>query len=171
MKGYGLAFVILALLLALSGSAFAQTVIVLGDQKTTGYDLTVGKPVIFKSSQPVKAASIGDPKVAECVSLSASEIYVTPIAPGATRLMISQAGKAMFTYDLTVAYDIAGLKQKLNEIIPDEENIQVVATNQSLTLSGRISSAAKLSQALAIAEGFAPKGGINNLLEVAGVHQ
>jgi len=63
------------------------------------------------------------------------------------------------------------LKQKLNEMLPDEENIQVTATNKSLTLNGRVSSAAKLSQVLAIAEGFAPKGGINNLLEVAGVHQ
>jgi len=171
MKESALVFFVFALLLALSGRAFSQTIIVLGDQKTTSLDLTVGKSVIFKSSQPVKYASIGDPDVAKCVSLSASEIYVTAKAPGATRLIISQAGKAMFIYDLTVAYDIAGLKQKLNEMMPDEENIQVVATNKSLTLTGRISSAAKLSQALAIAEGFAPKGGINNLLEVAGVHQ
>jgi pilus assembly protein CpaC len=171
MIRYALAFFILALSLTLSGKAFSQTIVVLGDKKTTSYDLTVGKSVIFKSSQAIKSASIADPEIAECVSLSPSEIYVVAKAPGATRLIISQAGKAMFTYDLTVVYDIAGLKQKLNEMIPDEESIQVVATNKSLTLSGRISSAAKLSQALAIAEGFAPKGGINNLLEVAGVHQ
>jgi pilus assembly protein CpaC len=171
MKGYGLAFVILALLLTLSGRAFSQTIIVLGDKKTTKLDLVVGKSVIFKSSQEIKSASIADPEIAECVSLSPSEIYVVAKAPGATRLIISQAGKAMFTYDLTVAYDIAGLKQKLNEMLPDENNIQVTATNKSLTLSGRVSSTVKLSQALAIAEGFAPKGGINNLLEVAGVHQ
>jgi hypothetical protein len=40
MKRYGLAFVILALLLTLSGRAFSQTIIVLGDQKTTGYNPT-----------------------------------------------------------------------------------------------------------------------------------
>jgi pilus assembly protein CpaC len=177
MKGYALAFFILALCLTLSSSAFSQTIIVLGEGKETKLDLTVGKSVILKSSQAIKYARIADPAVAECdlvVHTDPTEIYVTAKAPGATRLVISVVGKPEFTYDLTVAYDTAGLKQKLNEVMPEEENIQVVATNQSLTLSGRISSTAKLSQALAIAEGFAPKGpkgGINNLLEVAGVHQ
>jgi pilus assembly protein CpaC len=158
-------------LLTVSSRAFAQPIIVLGEGKETRLDLTVGKSVILKSSQAVKFASIGDPEIAECVSLSPTEIYVNAKAPGVTRIIISQVGKALFTYDVIVAYDIAGLKQKLNEMMPEEENIQVVATNKSLTLSGKISSTAKLSQALAIAEGFAPKGGINNLLEVAGVHQ
>ena len=174
MKGYALAFFILALWLTLSGSAFSQTIIVLGEGKETKLDLTVGKSVILKSSQAIKYARIADPAVAGCdltVHTDPTEIYVTAKAPGVTRLVISVVGKPEFIYDLTVAYDTAGLKQKLNEMMPEEENIQVVATNQSLTLSGRISSTAKLSQALAIAGGFAPKGGINNLLEVAGVQQ
>lgn len=175
IKGYGLAFVIFTLLLTLSGRAFSQAVIVLGDKNTAGYDLTVGKSVIFKTSQAIKSAIIADPKIADCVIASLPnepprEICVTAKSPGATRLIITQAGK-MVTYDLTVSYDIAGLKQKLNEMMPDENDIQVVATNKSITLSGRISSTVRLSQVLAIADGFAPKGGINNLLEVAGVHQ
>jgi len=64
---------------------------------------------------------------------------------------------------------VAQLKEKLREILPGE-NVLVTPTHEGVTLFGEVSSAAKLSQALAIAEAFAPQK-IINLLQVAGVHQ
>jgi len=46
-----------------------------------------------------------------------------------------------------------------------------MSTNDSLTLSGRISSAASLAQAVNLAQSYAPKGKVNNLLTVGGTHQ
>jgi pilus assembly protein CpaC len=172
MKRYGVSFMMLVLVLGFSGISFAQPIIVLGDKKATSYEMTVGKSVIFKSSQAIESASIAAPEVAECLSLSSTEVYVAAKAPGSTRLMITLAGKVTFIKDLMVSYDINGLKQKLNEMMPDEKNIQVTATNKTITLCGRVSSAVKLSQALAIAKGFVPKESeINNLLELANVNQ
>jgi len=170
-KAYGLALVIFAIVVTFSSKSFSQTIIVLGEQKTKEVELTVGKSAIFKSASPLKYTTVADPMIAEAVSLSPYELYVTAKAPGRTRLTISPTSGGAFVYDLNVAYDVAGLKQKLREMLPGEEGIQVVATEKTITLSGRVSSTAKLSQVLAIAQGFAPKEGINNLLEVAGVQQ
>jgi pilus assembly protein CpaC len=54
-------------------------------------------------------------------------------------------------------------------MIPDE-NIEVRGVNDAIALSGRVSSAERLSQALAVAESFAPKK-VNNFLSVIGSQQ
>lgn len=64
---------------------------------------------------------------------------------------------------------LARLKEKLREILPGE-NIRVTPTHEGVTLFGDVSSTAILSQALAVAEAFAPQK-VTNLLQVAGVHQ
>ncbi|MCK5219204.1 type II and III secretion system protein family protein, partial [bacterium] len=74
-------------------------------------------------------------------------------------------------YDIEVKYDISRLKEKLYQILPDEKEIRIMSTNDSLTLLGRISSAENLSQAMALAESYAPSGKIINLLTVGGTHQ
>jgi len=68
------------------------------------------------------------------------------------------------------------LKQKLNEILPKEKELRVIASHNSVTLSGRVSNAASLSQAMALAEAYAPgkgkeKQNVNNLVTIGGVHQ
>ena len=131
----------------------------------------VGKSIILKSPKPVKRVSIADPEIAAFILLSPKEIYITGKASGITNLTLWQNKKISVIYDLEVDYDISRLKQKLHEILPLEKEIRVIATHDSITLSGRISSAANLSQAMALAEAYAPKGNVRNLLEVGGVHQ
>jgi pilus assembly protein CpaC len=134
-------------------------------------ELVVGKSIILKSSGPVKRVSIADPEIAAFVLISPREIYVTGKAAGITNLTLWQNGKISAIYDLEVDYDISRLKQKLHEVLPLEKDIRVMATHDSITLSGRVSNAAGLSQAMALAEAYAPKGNVRNLVQVAGVHQ
>jgi pilus assembly protein CpaC len=134
-------------------------------------ELVVGKSIILKSSGPVKRVSIADPEIAAFVLISPREIYVRGKAAGITNLTLWQNGKISAIYDLEVDYDISRLKEKLHEVLPLEKEIRVMATHDSITLSGRISSAAGLSQAMALAEAYAPEGNVLNLVEVAGVHQ
>jgi pilus assembly protein CpaC len=133
--------------------------------------LVVGKSIILKSSKPAKRVSIAEPEIASFVLLSPSEIYITGKAAGITNLTLWQNKKILVIYDLEVDYDISRLKQKLHEVLPLEKKIRVIATHDSITLSGTISSTANLSQAMALAEAYAPKGNVRNLLEVGGVHQ
>jgi pilus assembly protein CpaC len=134
-------------------------------------DLVVGKSIIVKSSKPAKRVSIAEPKVADLIPLSPREVFVTGKSAGVTSLTMWENGKASSIYDVVVTYDITGLKQSLHDILPEEKELRVLSTYDTITLSGRISNAAKLSEALAVAQAYAPEGRIRNLVEVGGVHQ
>jgi len=62
------------------------------------------------------------------------------------------------------------LKEAIHKILPEEKDIRVTPTGDSVTLSGTVSSTSNLSQVLALADSYYPKKVIN-LLEVGGVHQ
>jgi len=133
--------------------------------------LVSGKSIVLRSSQPIKRISEPTPEIAEVIPLSPYEIYLHGKAAGTTTLILWQKDGISVIYDIEVAYDLSRLKQKLSEIFPDEKNIRVLSTQDSITLSGRLSSASNLSQAMALAESYAPEGKVRNLLEVGGVHQ
>lgn len=159
------------ILLIFSSKSLAAASFLLEIQNSEKLDLVVGKSVILKSSEPIKRLSIAAPGIADFVLLSPREIYLTGKAAGATNLTLWQNKKVAAIYDLEVAYDISRLKQKLHDLLPDERDLRVIATHDSITLSGLISSTANLSQALALAGAFAPENKVVNLLKVAGVHQ
>ncbi len=66
--------------------------------------------------------------------------------------------------------DSSLLKEKVHEIMPEEQGIRVTQSADMLTLSGTVSSTANMAQVAAIAESFSP-GKVMNLLEVGGVQQ
>ena len=133
-------------------------------------ELIVGKSIVLKSSNRIKRVSIAAPEVADFVLLSPFEVYLTGKEAGATNLTLWHKD-FQSVYDIEVNYDMSRLKQKIHEILPDEKDLRVLAANDTITLSGTISSTENLSQVLAIAEAFAPKKKILNLAKVAGVQQ
>jgi pilus assembly protein CpaC len=139
--------------------------------ETRKLTLVSRKSIVLRSALPVSRVSIAAPEVADFLLLSANEIYITGKAAGTTNLTLWQKKKLVAIYDLEVAYDLSRLKQQLHQILPDERDLRVISTNDSLTLSGKISSAVNLSQALALARAYAPEGKVNNFVEVGGVHQ
>jgi pilus assembly protein CpaC len=140
-------------------------------QQPRKLQLVTGKSVILKTEEPVKRVSLADPAVASIILLSPVEIYVTAKAAGTTNMILWQDTKVAAIYDLEVTYDISRLKQKIHQLLPDETQLRVYATHNSITLAGRVSSAASLSQILSLAEAYAPEGKVRNLTEVGGVHQ
>jgi pilus assembly protein CpaC len=134
-------------------------------------EVVVGKSIILKTDQAVKRVSVAAPEIADFILLSSREIHITGKAVGVTNLSLWQNKKLFAVYDLEVAYDISRLKQKLHNILPDEKDLRVIPTHDSITLAGTVSSAANLSQVLALAEAYAPDGKVRNLLQVADVQQ
>ena len=134
-------------------------------------NLVVGKSVILDLARAVDRVSVASPEIADFVLLSPHQLYVTGKAAGVTNLTI-WSGKSVAAYDLEVKYDTVRLKRKLHELLPKEKGIRVFATERSITLSGTVSSTARLSEAMSIAQTFAPADtSVVNLLKVAGVHQ
>lgn len=135
------------------------------------FELTAGKSTILRSAVDVKRVSIGNPEIADFILLSPREIYLTGKTAGATNLILWSNGHVAAVYDLAVSYDISILKQQLYNVMPEEKELHVMASNEAITLSGRVSTSGSLTKALALAQSFAPKGKVNNLVEVGGVHQ
>ncbi len=136
------------------------------------FALTVGKSVIIGSSEPVKRVSLGTPEgvpeIAVALVLTPRQIYLTGKNPGVTNLTIwGMNEKIAAIMDLEVSPDISRLKEMLQKILPEEKNIDITSTHDSITLSGKISNASNMSQALALAEPYFPKKVIN-LLRIEG---
>jgi len=163
-------FMVLFFLMFICVSAYAQN---LTPETVEPFkiDIVSGKSIVMKSDMNIKRVSIGSPEIADFILLSPKEIYVKGKAAGLTNMILWHDGKVTSIYDIEVKYDLSRLKEKLYQILPDEEEIRIMSTNDSLTLSGRISSAASLAQAVNLAQSYAPKGKVNNLLTVGGTHQ
>jgi pilus assembly protein CpaC len=154
-----------ALMLWAAGSLPAEA------QETGKLHVMAGKSVILRSVEQVKRVSIADPGIADFVLISPNEIYITGRAAGITNMTLWQDKGKYSIYDVEVGYDVSRLKQQLHEILPDEKDLRVTAMHDTITLSGRVSSAPSLSHALALASAYAPEGKVHNLVEVRGVHQ
>ena len=140
-------------------------------QQSPTITIPSGQSVIQRSAEQIKRVSIGDPAVADFVLISPYEIYITGRSAGTTNMIIWQEKGRPDIYQLEVVYDLSRLKRQLHEILPGETDLRVTAMQDSITLSGRVSSAADLSQALALARAYAPEGKVQNLVEVRGVQQ
>lgn len=164
-------FVVLFFLMFLGTNSYAQNNTAPETVEPFKLDITSGKSIVMKSDINVKRISVGSPEIADFILLSPKEIYIKGKAAGFTNMILWQEGGITTIYDIEVTYDISRLKEKLYHILPDEKEIKIMSTNDSLTLSGRVSSAANLSQAMVLANSYAPKGKVNNLLTVGGTHQ
>ena len=126
--------------------------------------LVLGKSTIVDVPVPIKRASLANPAIADAIVLSPKQIYVTGKGFGSTNLTLwGKDDQILAIFDVEVVLDVARLTQQFSQLLPEETNLHLVCSNDHLTLSGTISSPAKLSQALAVAEAYAPKKVINLL--------
>jgi pilus assembly protein CpaC len=130
--------------------------------------LMVGKSLVIESPRALKRVSLAAPAFADAIVLTPRQVNITGKAPGLTNLILWEDENNFSTFDLEVYPDIVRLKEKLHEILPQEENIKVSSSSDAITLSGTVSNAANLSRVLAVA---GPFGKVVNLLDVGGVQQ
>jgi pilus assembly protein CpaC len=160
----------LCLCLPLAGETQDRPVKALEMQTPQNIELVKGKSLLIDTPIALRRVSLADPEIADALIISPRQLYLTGKAVGITNLTLwEENGRVLAIYDLVVFPDLSRLKEKFNEILPGED-IRVTATHDALTLFGSISSPVKLSQALEVANAFAPKK-VVNLLQVAGVHQ
>ena len=165
-------FMVLFFLSSVCISSHAQNALTPDIVEPFKINMTLGKSLVMKSDVNIKRVSIGLPEIADFILLSPKEIYLNPKAAGLTNMILWQKDNVTAIYDIEVKYDLSRLKEKLYQILPDEKDIHIMSTNNSITLTGRVSSASNLSQAMVIAQSYAPeKGKVNNLLSVGGTHQ
>ena len=179
-------FVILSLLLVMvivtTVGAAASEKIKLDPTKAQQITLNNGKSAVIESPAVIRRITLAAPEYADVTVLSPRQLYLIGKMPGATNATLWCAdGKICAILNIEVVPDAAGLKEKIHEMLPDEKDIRVTASHDALVLAGTVSNTANLSQVLALAQSYAPKGKeakgkegsgkIINLLEVGGVQQ
>ena len=138
---------LLFLLLLYPGIVQAESAFNLETIEAKKIEMVSGKSLILRSTAPIKRVSVADPEIADFLLLSANEVYLKGKGAGVTNLTLWQNKELVAIYDLEVTYNLPGLKQQLHAILPEEDSLRVTSTNDSITLSGKITSASNLSQA------------------------
>ena len=136
--------------------------------KTSAFEILTNSAVVVKSDQPFSEISVANPNIADISTLSDRSIYVLGKKPGRTTLMLlGSDGEVMTVVDILVTPDITEFKQRLAQLLPGE-NIQAFTANDGIVLTGTISSADHMQQALELAARYAPER-ISNLMTLENV--
>jgi len=133
-------------------------------------DMVVGKSAIINTDINISRVSLASETVATIVVISPRQIYITANELGSTTMTLWSGKKVSDVYDIVVTPDVTRLKRMIHEILPDEQNVQVLSSGNSITLSGYVTSTASLTTVLSLAEAEAPEK-VVNLLRVDGVQQ
>jgi pilus assembly protein CpaC len=143
-----------------TASAFASEIVV-----------AAGKSQVVALPAPYTDVMVADPKVADVLPLSNRSIYVVGKTMGSTAITVYGPGKKLISAaNVVVGADIESLKTRLHDVLPNEQDIAVRAANQSIVLSGTVSSPVALGQVLSLAESYAPQK-VVNMLGVQGTQQ
>jgi pilus assembly protein CpaC len=152
--------------------AAATVTAVSGIQTTAPMSVPVNKSQVLRVNQVVRKITVGNPAVADVAALSDHSFYVLGKALGTTNLAIYGAnGSLIAVTDVVVGIDVQGVKAALAQVLPNE-TIEVRSVNDSVALSGTVSSPASAQQAVAVAQHFLPeKVTVINSLGVRGNQQ
>lgn len=164
------AFLGCALSMAPGGAALAQTLRVVDSGVSETLNIPMNRAVVLESDVSFAELSIANPNIADISTLSDRTVYVLGKAPGLTTLtLLDEAGQLITNIDVRVSADISEFKERLRQILPNEQ-IEVRTANDGIVLSGTVSSVARLQKALDLAERYAPEK-VSNLMSVGGVQQ
>lgn len=140
-------------------AASAQTVVPASERVVV---VARGQTALLVQPVALQRLSIGDPEVAEIFAVSPQEILVNGKKLGTTSLMLWDASGAHRLYTVEVTPDVRALEQTLRSLFPNER-FTVLASGNSVVLSGTITSAAAAKRMLEVA-GASGATVVNNLL-------
>lgn len=148
----------------------AETLRVVDNSVAETLNIPMNRAVVVESDVSFAELSIANPDIADISTLSDRTVYVLGKAPGLTTLTLLDAtGQLITNVDVRVSADISEFKERLRQIMPNEA-IEVRTANDGIVLSGTVSSAARLAQAIELAQRYAPDK-VSNLMTVGGVQQ
>lgn len=139
----------------------------------SSYELVVGmgKSQVLQLPEAYTDVMVADPKVADVLPLTSHSVYIVGKSMGATAITLYGPGRRLLAaVNVVVSADIESFKSRLHDVLPDERDVAVRAANESIILSGTVSSPAAVQQIMTLAESYAP-GKVINMLSVEGSQQ
>jgi pilus assembly protein CpaC len=138
-----------ALLVAFAGTLHAQRVVTQAERVVS---ITKGGSALLVNPVPIARFSVGDPGVAEATVVSPTEVILNGKGLGTTTLFVWDNSSQVRVYSVEVTADAPGLERYLRSLMPDED-IQVSASGNSITLSGTVKDPNTVARATQIAQG------------------
>ena len=171
---FGVVASVLAILPLAEGAAQQARVTVTpqpGVQASQSLTLPLNKSQVLRVSQAVSKIAVSNPEIADVVALTDRSFYLIGKSIGTTNISVyGTDSQLLAVIDVVVGVDVAGVKATIHELLPTE-TIGVRSVNDSIALSGVLSSPAKISQALDIARRFVDKDKIINDMRIKGTQQ
>ena len=116
--------------------------------------LVTGKSTLLRLDAPIDRISLGNPAIADVTIISPRELYLLGKTFGSTNIILWRKGGQTTVIDVAVNLDAGLLQDKLSQLLPGEKGVRVTAAADSVVLSGVVSSAMQVQQAVAIAEAY-----------------
>lgn len=130
----------------------------------TRLQLVAGKSLVLTFSRLIQRVSVGDPKVADVLTISERELLVLAKHPGVTNLIVWDDRKMQSIFDLVAHGDSEGLQEKIEGLYP-EERLKIHSFNEAFILAGETLRPDVKKAIGQIAETLAPKK-VVNLIQV-----
>ncbi len=149
-----------------------SVVLEFGSKQSRELRLSIGRSQIIHSNRPLEQVVIGAPDVADIKLLNSRQVLILGIKPGLTNLVFRDKNNSLIALmDVTVSYDLTGLKRKIHDVLPVEGSVEVRGSNDSVILSGSVTSSIALETVLELTRSFVPADKIVNTMAVGGGHQ
>jgi pilus assembly protein CpaC len=111
-----------------------------------------GASVLLVNPVALQRFSVGDPSIAEATIVSPTEVVINGKGLGSTTLLIWDNSSQVKVYSVEVTADAPALERYLRQVMPDEQ-IAVMASGNSVTLSGTVKDPNSVQRAIDIARG------------------
>ena len=133
-------------------------------------NVVVSRAVTLATDARMSEILIGNPEIADVVTLTDRTLYVLGKKIGITTVsVLNDQKRILAVLSVEVTFDIDGLRKSLIAHVPNS-NVQVASVNGKVLLTGTVNDATTLARAIAIAEQYAP-GAVTNGLTVRGSQQ
>jgi pilus assembly protein CpaC len=116
--------------------------------------LSTGKSSLLRLPFPAARVAVGDAKIADVILLNPSEIYMLGKSTGSTNLIVWNRANQASVIDITVGLDITGLRQQFTELFPNEREIRITVSGNSLILSGMVADSVRAAQVVSVASAY-----------------
>ena len=145
----------------------------LGAAKPARHAASPAAPAAGAAPAASPSGSAGQDGVADVdvVLLSPTDLFVRGDRAGTTNIILQDASGVCYLRDIVVSIDATALQAKLAELLPDERGIAVGSAENSLILSGTVSDAANLDEALRVATAYGDGKRVVNLMRVTAPQQ
>jgi pilus assembly protein CpaC len=135
-----------------------------------------GVPAKQGAAQPAPAAAgpaAEQPGVADMdvLLLSPTDLFVRGKKAGATNIILQDTNRVCYLSDIVVTIDPSTLQAKLAELMPGETGITVKSAENAIVLTGKVSDAAMLDEAIRLASAYGDGKRVVNLLRVTAPQQ